>query len=194
MKVDIQSEKRIFDDKFKVEEAMLQYERFDGQMSKTVRRLNFERGDSVAAVVFNRDIEKILLINEFRYSTYHKGPGWINEVVAGMRDEHEQPEEAMRREMKEEIGYSAGELTHIATFYVSPGGTSERIMLYYTEVGNADRTSQGGGLASENEDIKLVELSPQQAWQMLDAGEIIDAKTIIGLTWLRNHLAEKSTA
>jgi ADP-ribose pyrophosphatase len=65
----------------------------------------------------------------------------------------------MRRELIEEIGFRAGDLTHIATFYVSPGGTSERIMLYYAEVGNTDRIAAVGGLASEGEDIQLIEVA-----------------------------------
>ncbi len=65
----------------------------------------------------------------------------------------------MRRELIEEIGFRAGDLTHIATFYVSPGGTSERIMLYYAEVGNTDRIAAVGGLASECEDIQLIEVA-----------------------------------
>jgi ADP-ribose pyrophosphatase len=42
------------------------------------------------------------------------------------------------------------------SFYVSPGGTCERVLLYYGEVGEADRVSAGGGLASEQEDLQLV--------------------------------------
>ena len=91
----------------------------------------------------------------------------------------------------EEIGYRAGDLTHIATFYVSPGGTSERIMLYYAEVGNTDRVAAGGGLASESEDIQLTEVALPELWRALDAGKILDAKTIIGVMWLRRKLEGK---
>src|SRR5438876_1734156 len=103
-KVEIKSKRLIFNDFFKIEEAILRYLRFDGQMSKPVRRLVFERSDAVAAIIFNRDTQKVLLINQFRYSTYDKGLGWIYEIVAGILEANEKPEEAIQREMLEEIG------------------------------------------------------------------------------------------
>jgi ADP-ribose pyrophosphatase len=190
-KVEIKSKRLIFNDFFKIQEAILRYLRFDGKMSEPVRRLVFERGDAVAAIILNRDTQKVILINQFRYPTYEKGPGWIYELVAGILEPNETPEDALRRELMEEIGYRADDLTHIATFYVSPGGTSERIMLFFAEVGNSDRVTAGGGLASESEDIQLTEVALPELWRALDAGEIMDAKTIIGIMWLRRNLERK---
>jgi len=187
-KVEIKSKRLIFNDFFKIEEAILRYLRFDGKMSEPVRRLVFERGDAVAAIIFNRDTQKVLLINQFRYPTFDKGPGWMQETVAGIVDPNETPEEAMRREVMEEIGFRVGELTHITTMYPSPGGSSERITIYYAEVGNTDRIAAGGGLASEGEDIQIVEIALPELWRAVDAGEIMDAKTIIGVMWLRRKL------
>jgi ADP-ribose pyrophosphatase len=184
-KVEIQNKRIVFDDIFKIQEATLRFQKFNGQMSEPVRRLVFERGDSAAALLFNRDTQKVLLINQFRYPAYEKGQGWLCEVVAGAIDENEQPEESIKREIREEIGYEANELTHIATFYVSPGGTCERVLLYYGEVGEADRVSAGGGLASEQEDLQLVELTLPDLWQALENGDIVDAKTLIAAQWFR---------
>ena len=149
------------------------------------RRLVFERGDAAAAILFNHDSQKVLLIEQFRYPTYEKGPGWIKEVVAGVIKSDEEPEEAIRREIEEEVGYRIQQLTPIATFYVSPGGTSERIFLYYAEVGDSDCVSAGGGLADENEDILLVEYSKSELLQALTTGQIQDAKTLIAVQWLQ---------
>lgn len=183
-KVEILEQRVLLDDFFKIEEAHLRFRRFDGRMSDPVRRLVLERGDAVAALLVNTDTRKALMINQFRYPTLQKGPGWLHEVVAGMIDEHEQPEEAVRREIHEEIGYQVHELTPIATFYVSPGGSSERIYLFYAEVTNADRISDGGGLAAEHEDIELIEVSFDELWDVLKRGEIRDAKTLIAAQWL----------
>ena len=190
-KVEIENERTVFKDIFTITETHLRFEQFKGQMSQPVRRLVFERGDSVAALLLNRDTQRVILIEQFRYPTYEKGPGWLYEVVAGMIDKGEQPEDAMRREIREEIGYQTHDLTHIATFYVSPGGSSERILLYYAEVGDADRTSSGGGKASEHEDIQQVELTLPELWKMLENDEITDAKTLIAVQWLRGRLKEK---
>jgi ADP-ribose pyrophosphatase len=174
----------LLDDFFKVDEAELSFERFDGSMTPPVRRLVFERGDSVAAVVFDRDAERLLLTEQFRFPTFEKGPGWLVEIIAGMIDRGEQPEGSIRREIEEELGYRADHIEHIATFYVSPGGSSERIWLYYAEVGEAGHVSAGGGLPGEHEDIRVVSISPEEARAALKDGKIADAKTIIGLQWL----------
>lgn len=74
-KVIIQKRRRILDDFFRIEEACLQFEQFDGNLSPTVRRLNFQRGDSVAVLVYNPKAQCVLLVNQFKYPTYEKGPG-----------------------------------------------------------------------------------------------------------------------
>ena len=185
--VNVKSKRRVFDDFFKIDEVHFSYPRFDGQTSATVRRLVFERGDSVAAIIFNKETERVVLVNQFRYAAYEKGPGWIIEAVAGELEEDELPEDAVRREILEETGYQVNELTHISTFYVSPGGTSERIILYFADVNTDDKVAAGGGLSTENEDIQIVEFSLPQLWQAVDSGQIVDAKTLIGLLWLKNR-------
>jgi nudix-type nucleoside diphosphatase (YffH/AdpP family) len=190
-KVEIERKRRILDDFFKVEEAHLRYERFDGKMSPVVRRLNFERGDSVAAVIFSPGTQRLLLVNQFKYPAYDKGPGWITETIAGMIDKNETPEDAARREIEEEMGYRVTNLEHISTFYVSPGGSSERIVLYYAEVDATDKSEAGGGVGSEDEDIVTVELTLAEALEQIRSGEIADAKTILGIFWFQNRSASK---
>ena len=92
-------------------------------------------------------------------------------------------EASIRREIEEELGYRADRIEHVATFYVSPGGSSERIWVYYAEVRAAGRVSAGGGLRGEHEDIRVVSISPEDARAALKDGRIADAKTIIGLQW-----------
>jgi nudix-type nucleoside diphosphatase (YffH/AdpP family) len=190
-KVIIEGRNRILDDFFKVDEAYLRYERFDGTMTPVVRRLSLERGDSVAALLFNPRSNRMILVNQFKYPTYGKGPGWITETMAGMIDGDETPQSAARREILEETGYRVQSLEHISTFYLSPGGSSERIVLYYAEV-DGDKASKGGGLATENEDIITVELTVEDALKQIENGEIADAKTIIAVYWLRDRLAGRT--
>lgn len=190
-KVEVKSEKTIFEDFFNVEELIFSYERFNGQMSEQVRRLNFERGDSVAVILMNRDSQQVILTNQFRISTHKKGPGWITEAIAGTLESNEDPDEAIRREILEETGYEANDVTHIGTFYLSPGSSSERIILYYSEVSSTDRVDKGGGLAEEGEDIAVVELALSEIWSVVADGQIADAKTVIGLMWLQNKLTRE---
>lgn len=185
-RVEIQKKKRLFDDFFKIDEAYVRYEKYNGQMTDPVRRLNFERGDAAAILVFNRETRSVILVEQFRYPTYERGDGWIIEVMAGIVDKDENPEDTARREALEEIGFQVRELTPIATVYLSPGGSSERIFLYYAEVENADRVSDGGGLETEHEDIRILELSLQELDNAMASGKILDAKTLIALMWFKS--------
>jgi len=187
-KVTVHNSRRVFDAFFKIDEAEVSFERFDGRMSPRVKRLCFERGDSVAAVIYNRDTQKALFANQFKYPTYAKGPGWIMETVAGILEPGETPESATRREVLEELGYEVEKLEPIASFYVSPGGSSERIHLFYAEISNAGKRSEGGGLQSEGEDIETVQLSMKELEHLMSGGQVQDAKTIIAIQWLQRKL------
>jgi ADP-ribose pyrophosphatase len=191
-KVSIENKKYILEDVFKIEEAYLRYEKFNGEMSGTVRRISLERGDAVAVIILNKNTNKIILISQFRYPSYKSGHGWLIEAIAGIIDSGETPEEAARREVQEETGLEIKTMEPISTFYPSPGGSSERIFLYYSEV-SRNQTVDGeiGGLACESEDIKSHELTLEDALEKIKSGEIMDAKTIIGIQWLENRQFKK---
>jgi nudix-type nucleoside diphosphatase (YffH/AdpP family) len=188
-KVDIISRKRVLDDFFKVDEAHLRFERFDGTMSEAVRRLNFERGDAAAALLVDAGRRTVFLIEQFMYPTLEKAGGWLETVVAGMIDGGESPEQAIRREILEEAGFEAETLWPIASVFVSPGGSSERIFLFCTRVSEAARRSEGGGVASEGEDIRIVERPIDDFLARVRAGQVQDAKTLIAGYWLTENLA-----
>jgi nudix-type nucleoside diphosphatase (YffH/AdpP family) len=191
-KVLIEEKKLILDDFFKVEEANLRFEQFNGEMSPLIRRFSFERGNSVAILAFNLDTQKIILINQFRYPTCGNGHGWITELIAGMVDKGELPKESAQRELMEEAGLNVSAFEHISTFYSSPGGCSEQIFLYYAEVsGEYAKYNKTGGLIKEGEDILSFEISLEDALDKIKTGEIKDAKTIIGIYWLENRQLKK---
>jgi len=183
--VRVQKKRRVFDDIFSIDEAVVAYRRHDGSWSEPTRQLSFERGDSVAALLVVAETGKLLLVRQFRYPTYAKGPGWIEEIVAGGVGEEETAEEAMRREIREETGYRPSQLDHISTFYVSPGGTSERVILFSGTVTEADRIRPRDELGLEDEDIELVEKDADELWRAFLAGDLQDGKTIVALLWYR---------
>src|SRR5678816_2226156 len=69
---------------FHIDEVQLQHERYNGKMTETLTRLNLNRGDSVAAVVHDKEANTVILVEQFRYPTYEKGPGWLIELPAGI--------------------------------------------------------------------------------------------------------------
>src|SRR5947207_14205345 len=98
-KVEVQDKRIVYDDVYKIEEAHVRFEKFNGDMSDTVRRLVFERGNSVAALIFNTHTQKVILTEQSRYPLSARGPGWLQETVAGTMEQEEQPEEAIRHQV-----------------------------------------------------------------------------------------------
>jgi ADP-ribose pyrophosphatase len=128
------------------------------------------------------------MVSQFRYPTYENGHGWTIEIIAGMVDPGETPEQTIRRELQEETGLNIKTFEPISTFYPSPGGSSELIYLYYAEVsGEQAKYKETGGLLIHGEDVKAIEISLKDALTKIKSGEIVDAKTIIGLYWLENR-------
>ena len=193
-KVVVESRELLLDCFFQVEAALVSYEKFDGTMSPPVRRLDLKRGDAVAAILVNKARGSVILVRQFRYATLAKGEGWLTEAVAGLVDEGETPDDAVRREILEETGYEAGTLERIFCFYPTPGITSERIILYCAETRGAAPVAKGGGLAAEHEDIQVIELPLAEAFAMLDRGEFVDGKTLIGLMWLRERAGRRENS
>ncbi|MFW5691334.1 MAG: NUDIX domain-containing protein [Chloroflexota bacterium] len=176
---------------FRVEAARLRYERYDGQLTEELTRLSLERGESVAAIIHDPVADTVVLTEQFRYPTYGGGHGWLLELPAGMIDEDEHPLLAMQRELREEVGYDVEKLYHISTFFLSPGGSSERIHLFYARVSDANHVNGGGGVLDEGEDIRTLVVPVQRILADIARGNLVDAKTIIGLQWLhinRAHL------
>lgn len=195
-KVDIRSpKKRLFDGFFKIDELTVSHERFDGTMSPVRPWLIFERGDAVAALLFDKDRREVILVNQFRAPTFEKGSGqgWLLETAAGMIKEGETPERCLVREIREETGYQITEMIKIAQFYSSPGGSSERIFLYYAEVRRTDKVDQGGGVTADDEDIALVPLDLDTFLRKLANREFEDPKIIVAGMWLKDRSAKLRT-
>ncbi|HEY5029273.1 MAG TPA: NUDIX domain-containing protein [Candidatus Angelobacter sp.] len=169
---------------FRIEEVTLQHELFNGSMSEEITRLILQRGDSVAMLLCDREKQTVLLCEQFRAPTLDQGPGWLIEIPAGTLESGEDAEECARREALEETGFSVKTLRRIACVYLSPGGSSERIHLFYGDVSTADRAGKGGGVVNEGEDIRLIFVPTEEAIAKARSGQILDAKTLIGLQWL----------
>lgn len=165
-------------------EVVLRHERYAGDMSQPLTRLHLERGAGAAAVVHDPAQNAILLVEQFRAPTYFAGdPGWLLELPAGMIDGDETPEATIRREIVEETGYAVVAVEPVTRFYLSPGGSTEHIHLFYVVVDAAQPPVSGGGLADEGEDIRVVWLPMAEIAQRIADGTIHDARTLVGLQW-----------
>ena len=193
-RVVIKRQNRLFDDFFKVDELLVSHRQIDGTMSQVQRRLVFERGNSVAVLPFNRDRRTVVLVEQFKVPALiarrRDDPvttdGWLVETLAGMVNDGETPEATAVRETLEETGYRIGTPELIGRFLVSPGGTSERVFLYFAEVGDRDRVGKGGGI--DDEDIQVLHLGLADLFQHLARGLIEDPKLAISAYWLQGRL------
>ncbi len=181
MKFTLFNQKKLYDGFLHLEMRTLQYETFSGTMSKKLDREVVIKNSAVAAVVYNKDTDKFLLVKQFRPAAADSTHPWIIELAAGHIDDGESAETAVVREIEEEIGYKPEKIHKLSSFYTSPGYSNEQIVLFSCTVDESMKTSSGGGLEIEDEDILIVEYSPQEVENMLQNNLFRDAKTIIGL-------------
>ena len=155
----------------------------DGAWSSQSRE-TYDRGNGATILLYDVDRRTVLLTSQFRYPAYVNGhpDGILVEAAAGLLDDDD-PETAIRREAIEETGHRVGEVTHVFDAFMSPGSVTERLHFYAAPYDAATREHDGGGLADEGEHITLVELDIDEALDLVDAGGIIDAKTIMLLQW-----------
>lgn len=181
----IHKSERVYNGFLKVDKVSVSYSKFNGGMTGPHTREVLERGDSAAVLLLDRDRDKVILVEQFRLPAERRGQPWIKELVAGVIKESETPEESIRRECVEETGYKVSKLVPVSTMLASPGGTSERIFIYFGEVSQADRENDGGGIEDEGEDINVIEIPRADFLNQVLGREITDAKTIIAGYWLK---------
>jgi len=149
----------------------------------------YGKGDGVAVLLYNIATKKVMLSKQFRIPMYVADVknGFSIEVCGGTIDENESPEKSVIRETKEEIGYAISQLQKVSTVFLSPGLMREQVHLYVAAYKNEDKIGRGGGLAIENEELIVLETSFEDALNMIENQEIIDARTIILLYYLKIH-------
>lgn len=159
------------------------YRHHDGRWTREQRE-TYDRGNGATILLYDTERRTVLLTRQFRYPVYVNGhpDGMLVETAAGLLDADD-PVTAIRREAVEELGVEVGQLEHVFDVYMSPGSVTERLHFYAATYTPASRTSAGGGLADDGEDIDVLELSIDEALDHIDNGDIADAKTIMLLQW-----------
>ena len=187
-KVVLKKKEVVFDDIFKIQRALLQFEKFDGTLSAEVQRLNFDRGHSAAILLYDPAKNEFVFVEQFRYPAYanDEDNGWTLEIIAGIVEQGETPLEVVKREAIEETGYEATEVEYLCEFYPSPGGSSECIFVFFGILG--EKVSAGGGLANEAEDTLLVGIPAKQVYDKLEKGFFKDAKTLIAIQYIKERI------
>jgi ADP-ribose pyrophosphatase len=144
--------------------------------STTIREVVLHPGGVTAIPVLEDG--RILLIRQFRYAI----GDFILELPAGKLDSGQTPVDTIARELEEEIGYSAGSLTHACTFYTTPGFSNESIHFFIAQ--HLTKTTQR---LEEGEHITVEAHSLSECLRMIEHGEIRDGKTILGILWYHRN-------
>lgn len=184
-KDDVVVEKRevLYKGFYRVDKLHLRHRQFAGGMGPVITREMFVRHPAVAVLAYDADSDEVLLIEQFRVGALDGPYPWQFEIIAGLVEPGESPEEVARREAREEAGVALEQLEKVMEFLPSPGGSDEVLTLY---VARADLGSAGGihGLPEEGEDIRVNVMSVNQALAALQRGRINNAPCIIALQWL----------
>jgi nudix-type nucleoside diphosphatase (YffH/AdpP family) len=145
-----------------------------------------DSGDGATILLYNLIEETFLITRQFRLPTFLTGntDGMMLECCAGIV-ENESPEQAIKREILEELGYEIEEVKYLYSAYATPGAKTEKIYFFFAPYDHEMKKQKGGGKAEEHEEIEIVELKFQDAFQMIKDGSICDAKTIILLLQFR---------
>lgn len=181
--VQILGKETLYQGFFKMCKYAFKHKLFAGGWSDVVEREIFERGHAVAVLPYDPVLDEFVLIEQFRFGALStSSTPWLIEVVAGIIDEGETPEDVCVREAEEEAGLKIQKLTKALSYLSSPGGTTERLHIY---VGLVDASNAQGihGLDHESEDILVHKVPASTAFEWINQGKIDNAATLIALQW-----------
>jgi len=151
---------------------------------RTSKRELIEHPGAVAIVAITAE-KKIIMVEQYRKALERS----IIEVPAGKLEKGETPETTAMRELEEETGYTADSLQLIQSFSTSPGFADEVVHLFFAE---GLRKSESGAVTDEDEFVELMEVTVEEAEQMMLDNRIYDAKTAFAVLWAKQRLSNEN--
>ena len=181
-RIRVKSVRVLADNHYTLKTTTFEWRRRDGKW-QTQHRETYDRGNGATLLPYNLAQRSVVLVRQFRYPAYVNGyDDLLIEAAAGLLD-NETPEIRIRAEVEEETGYRLGEIRKVFEAFMSPGAVTEKLHFFVAEYESSMRIGSGGGLASEGEDIEVLELPIDQVLGMIGDGRIVDAKTIMLLQY-----------
>ncbi len=148
---------------------------------RTSKRELIEHPGAVAILAITPD-NKIIMVEQYRKALERS----IIEVPAGKLEKGESPETSAMRELEEETGYTAESLELIQSFSTSPGFADEVIHLFLAE---GLKKAESGAQLDEDEFVDLLEVTIEEAEEMMQDNRIYDAKTAFAVLWAKQRLS-----
>ncbi|MBC6994264.1 GDP-mannose pyrophosphatase NudK [Neolewinella lacunae] len=175
------------DNWYTLNKVTYEYRKPNGEW-ETQTREAYDRGNGATILLYNPAGKTVILTRQFRLPTFINGneSGLLIEACAGLLDAHN-AEDCIRKETEEETGYKVTAVRKIFEAYMSPGSVTEILHFFVAEYSKEMKVSEGGGLAEEQENIEVLELGFDEAYNMIYTGAIKDAKTIVLLQYAKIH-------
>lgn len=167
-----------------VKHFLVQHKLFSGEWGSALSREILMRADAAGVLLYDPILDKVVMIEQFRLGAMKdRHTPWLIEIVAGIQEPNESVEALIKRETKEEAGLELLDSLLISEYWVSPGGSTERISLF---CGKVDASAAGGvhGLPDEGEDIRVLVMDVDEAFDKVKKNIINNAMSIIALMWL----------
>lgn len=165
----------------------IQHKCFDGTWSEWFAREQIKRRDAACILLWDPGLDQVVMVEQFRVGLLnrkeHASP-WLIEIVAGLIDEGETPEEAIQREALEEAGCVVKELIPITQFFNTPGGFNEKSYVYCGIISLAQTELVNN--PDEDEDLKIHVLNWAELQEFYPQ-ITTSASSIIALQWLSFH-------
>lgn len=172
---------------YTLNKVTFEYQREDGSWETQMREA-YDRGNGAAILLYNVQKGTLVLTRQFRMPTYLNGnsDGMMVEACAGLLEKGN-AEQTIKMEVEEETGYKIDHVKKVFEAYMSPGSVTEILYFFIGQYTDAMKLGEGGGAEDETENIEVLELPFKKALQMMDDGEIRDAKTIMLLQYAQLH-------
>ena len=159
------------------------HEKHDGSWTNKVEREVFSGGHVSAVLPYDPDRKEIVLIQQFRAGILSRyDDDYLYEIVAGLIDHNEIPEQTAKRECLEETGCEVKKLLPIQSYFPAPGSSESYYHLYLGEINSFDG-KRIKGLENENEDILVKSFKVDEVKKMLKEKEIKNGLTLVALQW-----------
>lgn len=183
--IKIQKTELLSDNWYILNKVTFDYQKKDNSWI-TQKREVYDRGNGAGILLYNSKEKKVILTRQFRLPTYlnENRSGMMIEICAGLLDA-DHPEQCIIRETEEETGYRLTTVHKVMETYMSPGAVTEILHLFIGEYDESMKVSDGGGVAHEEENIDVLEMPYDEAYAMIESGQIKDAKTIMLLQYAK---------
>jgi ADP-ribose pyrophosphatase len=188
--VEVLSDENVWDGRFPVQRIRFRQRRFDGAMSGIRTWELWRRGRAAALLPYDPVADAVVLIEQFRLPALAADiDPVLVELPAGLCDPGETHHQTLIREAREEMGIDVGRLVSVGDYLLSPGGSDEYVHVAVGEVAAPSAApdgliAAGGGLASEDEDIRVRLWPADRAIAAAFAGEFPNVVTTVALFWL----------